>query len=472
MMERIHQWYARLTWRDVATKGLLALTVLVYPFNNFPVGPFTKLTFYPLLALLLLNWDRLLTTIKEHCYLRYVAVAGGCWAIWMVLSLCFAIGPSSIGFAHVKAIAGAVRFFVLWYTFIACCLLFSRDELRTLFYWTFIGLLGYCTLYSLVEWLHFNGVAWATWFLEHAIHCFIHTGITEWTNGNVWPPVLWDSERFRSVFEEPAYYSVLLGFSTLFFALFAWVAKGAWRTLGNLFLAGVAAFLLCKTRSAAGAISLAVASGVWILLALCQFFKMNRVMRWKMGLLAFIFLLGPFFALMMQRHSSTNVGSLMQAVVAQDTHAVTAKTTRSIHLFAELTCIADSPIYGHGMGEYDPVMRAVLEREPYKTHELSVWLKRDGAVPWLNWFSGLAVMYGLVGLALFLAWFAFPLAIMWIKQVMHSPAERICASAALGLFLACQMMSANTEIFCYMLLMTFPVLCIYDARNVQPENLE
>lgn len=455
---KISLFYKTLTWRDNVSKVLLALTVLFYPFNNFPFGPFAKLTFYPLLLLLVLNLDRIVQQGYEKPYLRYTAIAGGLWAIWMVVSLLLSIGFSAIGFEHIKAVSGAIRFFLLWYTFATCCFMFPREEIKRLFYWTFVVLLGACAMYSFVEYLHFAEVEWATKFLKHAIHCFIRTGITEWTGDNVWPPVLWDSERYRGIFEEPAYYSVLLGFATLFFAYYAWTSKRILSICGNLILVGIAGLLLCKTKSAAGAISLTMACGTWVVLALCLLFRMERSLQLKLGIFVIVFVVGSFFALTTQRHSTTNIDSLIQAIVSKD--AAKDKTTRSIHLSAELKCIEASPIYGYGMGEYDRVMREALPREPYKTVELAKWLERKGAVPWLNWFTGLAVMYGLVGLTLFLAWFVFPLVVIWFKRVKQAPAGDLCLSAALGAFLVCQMTSANTEIFCYMLLMTIPILFV------------
>lgn len=461
MIQKLTQLYNAWTWRDCVTKILLSLTLLLYPFNNFPFGPFAKLTFYPLLVLLVLNFDRILKWGREDRYLRMAAITGGLWAIWMVVALIVSIGFDAITFSHVKAISGAIRFFLLWYTFAACCLFFPWDEIKRLFYWTFVALLGVCACYSILECLHFAGVEWATDVLKNAIHYFLRTGITEWTGENVWPPVLWESERYRGIFEEPAYYSVLLGFTTLFFAWHAWVSKHLRGTIGNLFLAGLAGLLLCKTKSAAGAISLTMACVVWVLLALCLIGRMERLLRLKLAFFAIVFVVGSCCALMMQRHSSTNISSLVQAVIQTD--AASPKTTRSIHLSAELQCIAASPVYGYGMGEYDRVMREVLAREHYKTVELSVWLQREGALPWLNWFTGLAVMYGLVGLALFLGWFALPLIVMGFQQIKRAPVGNLCLSAALGVFLMCQMTSANTEIFVYMLLMTIPVLYVKQA---------
>jgi hypothetical protein len=463
----MHFWERLEIWREPMTKVLLVLTLLVYPFNNFPFGPFAKLTFYPLLLLLVLNVDRIVTLARTNKYLRYLAYVGGAWALWSILSLFFSVGFQAIGAPHVKSIAGSIRFFVLWYTFIACCFLLPRDELKRLFYWTFVGLLGYCSLYSILEILHFSGVQWATRTLETVIQYFLTTGITEWTAGNVWPPILWDSERYRSIFEEPSYYSILLGFTTLFFASFAWVSKRFWATLGNLCLAGVAVFFLCKTKSAAGAISLAIASCTWVFLSFCLFFKMTRLMRFKM--IAFVVLLacGASFALVSQRHTTENIKSLVCAAVVKSEES-TEKTTRAIHLGAELECIKQSPIYGYGMGEYDKVMREALKDEPYKPHELQVWLAREGALPWLNWFTGLAVMYGLVGLGLFLGWFLLPLIVVWFKRLKELPVDHLTLSASLAIFLVFQMTSANTEIFCYMLLMSIPVLLVIDAPKEEP----
>lgn len=461
MIQAISRFYHTLTWRDGVTKVLLALTLLLYPFNNFPFGPFAKLAFYPLLLLLVLNIDRILQQMRENRYLRYVMIVGGLWAIWMVVSLVLSIGFNAIGFKHIKAISGAIRFFLLWYTFAACCLSFPREEIRRLFYWIFVVLLVVCAAYSSIEYLHFAGVEWATHFLKHAIHYFLHTGITEWTGDNVWPPVLWDSVRYRSIFEEPAYYSVLLGFTTLFFSWHAWTSK-QWRGMaGNLLLAVLASLLLCGTKSAAGAISTAVARFAWVGIAICFIWRLDRCLRLKLLVLALLFAVGSYFELTTQRHSSSNIGSLVGTMVYEEAEvAARPKTTRSIHLASELECIAAAPIKGHGIGEYDRVMRAKLKAVPYKTGEILVWINREGSVPWLNWFTGLAVMYGVVGLLLFLAWFVFPLAILWLMDVLSAPVEKLCLTAALGLFLVTQMNSANTEIFVYMMLMTIPLLYI------------
>jgi hypothetical protein len=231
--------------------------------------------------------------------------------------------------------------------------------------------------------------------------------------------------------------------------------------LGNLFLAGLSILLLCKTKSAAGALSFMGAGCAWSLLSLCFLYKMSWARRLKTMLFVAFFLFGGIAALMTQRHSSSQIASLAQVSVQTE---VKPSTTRSIHLAAELACIQASPMYGHGMGAYDPIMRKALAPAPYKTHELSVWLSREGALPWLNWWSGMAVMVGLVGLLLFLAWFACPTLVLWFVNIKTLPFEHLALSASLSLFLAAQMTSANTELFAYMLLMTLPLLLVAERR--------
>lgn len=463
---RCCQLYDKLAWRNKATKMLLILTILFYPFNLFPYGPFLKLTLYPLLALFLLNFDRLILLTLKNTYFRYIAIVATLWFTWMLISLCFAIGPSAIERENFIGIINDVKRFVPWYTFVGCCFILPRDEVKILLYWAFVGLFGYCACYSILEYLHFAGFSWATDFLSLAIKGFMSTELGEWTGGNFWPPILWDSERYRSVFEEPAYFAVLLGFCTLLFTYVAWLAK-SWRSFwGNIVLAGIAAVLLCQTRGAAGAISLSVASVVWVFLALCFAVKMSRTLCLRMIIIA-VFLFGAsFFTLTTQRHASSHITSLAKVSTSTELEDVEhAKTTRSIHLSVELQCISASPIYGCGVGEYGNVMRDALRGSKDKTHEIDVWVSREDDPPKLNLFTGLAVTYGIVGLLLFMAWFAFPIIIFWFKRLKTSSIESCCIVPALGFFIACQMTSASTEIFSYFLLMTIPLLLIMDETD-------
>lgn len=453
---RVSQFYHSLTWRDGATKVFLVLTILLYPFNLFPHGPFLKLTLYPLLFLFLLNVDRLLKLTWTHRYFRYLAIVATLWFLWMFISLCFAVGFSAIEGKHLANILNDIKRFVPWYTFAGCCFLLPRDEIKRLLYWSFVGLFSYCACYSILEFLHFLEVAWATDVLKVAIKGFMSTELGAWTNGNFWPPILWDSVRYRSVFEEPAYFAILLGFCILLFTYAAWMAKKESGFWGNLCLSLLALVLLCQTRGAAGAISLTVASVVWIGLALCRISKMSRILRWRFPLLAIFLLVGSYFALTTQRHSAESITGASSR----------GKTTRAIHLTAELNCVAASPIYGCGVGEYGEVMREALRTQQDQTHEVEVWIGRDNEPPKLNFFTGIMVTTGIVGGLLFMAWFAFPAVVLWLKKAFSLPVGSCCLVPALGLFIACQMTSATTEIFSYFLLMTVPLLFIVDDSPI------
>lgn len=501
-MEQMEQ--QKIAWRDHVTLGLLALTVLFYPFNLFPYGPFLKLTLYPLLGLFCLNFDRIIGLTLSRPLFRYLALAGGAWLLWTVISLCLAVGPSAIEVRHVHEVLNDVKRFVPWYTFVACCFLVPRVALKRVLYGAIVGLFALCSVYATLEALHFTGVAWATATLKVVIHGFMRTELCAWTNGNFWPPVLWDSERYRSFFEEPAYFAVFAGFCVLFFTAVAWRARRRSSFVGHFVLAAGAVVLLCKTESAAGAIALAVASGTWMLLAGCFWSRASLRARWRMGAIALFLVGASLVALMTQRHPAEHLALMtqahgkvaVQAPVATATRVsqseanstvpttstpVAAKpaptspavqeayplwmSTRAIHLSTELKCIAASPIYGYGVGEYARVMHAALQAAPKKTDEIKVWALPENRPPKLNLFTGFAVTYGCVGLLLFLAWFALPTMVLWLKQWRVMGVEQGCVVAALGVFLLCPMMSASMEVFCYMLLATVPLILVTEGAD-------
>jgi O-antigen ligase len=140
-------------------------------------------------------------------------------------------------------------------------------------------------------------------------------------------------------------------------------------------------------------------------------------------------------------------------------------STRAIHLLMELECIKASPLYGHGAGEYITVMRQALQAAPEQTEEIRVWASPENDPPKLNLFTGFAVSYGCIGTVLFLAWFALPTIVLWVKRWPTISFEQGCVVVALGTFILCPMMSASMEIFCYMLLATVPLLWVTDSTE-------
>lgn len=481
MIKALQAFQQKDSWRTQATLALLALTIVLYPFNLFPHGPFMRLTLYPLVGLLCLNVDRIIALTRSRPLFRCFALLGGVWFLWILISLCLAVGPAAIEMRHLREGFNEVKRFVSWYTFVACCFLVPRAMLKRVLYWAFLGLFGVCSAYTILEALHFAGVRWASETLKVLIHGFMYTEISAWLNGNFWPPIFWDSQRYRSLFEEPAYFSVFSGFCALFFTMIAWQAKRLRGFIAHLALAALAVFFLCETKSAAGALALAAASGVWIVLAGCFWARGDFQTRWRMGVIALFLASASLIAIVTQRHPAQQIALLTQPKSAAErvlTKAEIAKlppsertvaearakpsgtNTRAIHLAMELKCIESSPIYGCGAGEYIPVMRHALQNSPRKTAEIQIWASPKNDPPKLNLFTGIAVTYGGVGLLLFLSWFMLPTVVLWIKQWPTLRIEQACVTAALGIFILCPMMSASMEIFCYILLATVPLLLV------------
>jgi hypothetical protein len=421
-----------------------------------------KLTLYPLVGLFFLNADRIAVLTWRRPLFRFLAVMGGLWCTWMFCSLFLAVDADAITGNNLKGAVNDITRFVPWYVFVAGCFLVPREDLKRTLYWAFVTLFGLCSLYSGLEFLHFAGVEWATETLKAAIGCFMHTGFSDWVNGSVWPPILWDSERYRSLFEEPAYFSVFIGFCALLFMAIAWQAKTKKCMVIHLLMAVLSVVLLSKTKSAAGAVAFSAASFVWIVLALCFRKRGDCCARCRMVGIAIFLIIASVLAMVTQRHSAKSMAELAQAKKTSTEHA---SSTRAIHLAAELDCIKASPVYGVGPGEYSNVMRETLDRAPEKTEEIEVWASPEHNPPMLNLFTGIAVSYGWVGLLLFLGWFMVPTLGLWIKQYKTLSMEQGCVTAALGSFIVCIMMSANTEIFCYMLLVTIPLIIITEDRT-------
>lgn len=447
-------------WRDVWTKVLLAGVIVLYPFNLFPHGPFLKLSLYPLLGLCCLNFDRLVKIYFQDAFLRIILLFSGLSLLWMGVSLCFTVGVEGINNVHIHAWINEAKRLIPWLIFIGSAFLLPRETCLRWLYRAFIGLFCLCGSYTLLELLHFSGVTWATDILTSAITFFMSTELGAWTNGNFWPPILWDSARCRSVFEEPAYFAVFLGFCALLFTYGAWIAKRWWNLCAQLCLAMLAMIMLCLTRGAAGAIGLAAGSVVWMCVAFGSWTRMTRVMRLRLIGLVILVGLASCCALMTQRHSTRQITNIAQQ----------GGSTRGIHLAVELDCISAAPFCGYGIGMYGPVMAEALATQPERTHEIEVWIKRENEPPRLNHFTAIAVSTGLVGLGLFFGWFLLPSMVVGLARIWRLPVGHCCIASALSVFIVCQMLSATAEIFSYFILMTIPMLFLTDSQMEKGET--
>ncbi len=456
----ITQIYTSSSWRDTITKVLLALVILVYPFNAFPHPPTSQLMRVPIVFLFLLNIDRFWNLWKTNKYLRMVALLGGAWFVWMNLASLFAGGLEAFG-DNISGVFKFFKFFILWYLFMTGLLIFPYDEIKGYIYWAFVALFGYTALYACIELLYFADVAWAKDFLGQAIHCFMKVSPNE---NSWWPPVFWTDvgeERCRSVFEEPAYYALLLVFCTLFFSYFAWVAKKTKGVIGNFILATLSAFLLVKTLSAAGAVSLGVAVMIWMLLAFCFICRMEPKIRVRLLLFILMFVGASVFTLMTQRHSFSTILGLMNPIENVDKN----RSARAIHLAAELKLVSKAPICGYGAVEYRNVMTKALreENKVEDQEEVKRWVKNQNPPP-LNRYTEHCVRFGIPGLLFFVAWLILPIFYLLIKNFRHHSIPNSCVAIALTISLACLMLAANTYVFCYFIFFSFPTLFVMDSK--------
>ena len=280
-----------LSLRQKITLVLWGMVICLLPFLRFPYLVFEKLSLYPLLAIVILNADKWWDLCWKNKYLRYTAFAIAAFHIWQAVSLPFVMKISEISFSeNICPIINNGINIGSWYVFLVTPFLIPLESIKKTFYWSFVTTFLYCGAYCVIEILHFCGVKWATDFLSRSIYYFTK-GVGE--NYGWWPPVFWDSSRLRSVYGEPSNLAILMFFAELYFLFNAWKSKRWQSTVGNLLLMLIAAVLLCGTRSASGAMALAVSTLLFIVLFLLFFRRIDKTSRIKGAVMALLLL---FFA--------------------------------------------------------------------------------------------------------------------------------------------------------------------------------
>ena len=450
------------TVRQRATLILWGVAIVLLPFFQFPYL-FKKLSLYPLIGILLLNIDRWWNLFRDNRFLRWTALALAAFFLWQFASLPLAMNISEISLAkNIRPIIGEIVTYGAWYVLMAACFFFSREKIGKVFYWSLTIILGYCSLYCVIELLHLHHVKLATDFLSKSIYYFM-ADIGK-TNG-WWPPVFFGT-RLRSVFAEPSFFAVLLVFSILYFGFCAWQEEEWKKILRNILLMLLAAALCFGAKSGSANVTLGAATLFFLLLLAIFFRKFSPEQKIKGGMLALLLVLLSALLVINPRgrvndtrraNSGQLAGEQLLATQSGSTEsrmihlrndtrransgqlageqllATQSDSTggRMIHLKSELQLIAQKPLIGVGEGNHADAMREALLKNPQKTGETRLWSENlDGKVPVLNKYTGIAVQNGLIGLLLFLAVFGAS-AIACVKSRKTMAPERWIASLVL-----------------------------------------
>ena len=418
------------TVRQRATLILWGVAIVLLPFFQFPYL-FKKLSLYPLIGILLLNIDRWWNLFRDNRFLRWTALALAAFFLWQFASLPLAMNISEISLAkNIRPIIGEIVTYGAWYVLMAACFFFSREKIGKVFYWSLTIILGYCSLYCVIELLHLHHVKLATDFLSKSIYYFM-ADIGK-TNG-WWPPVFFGT-RLRSVFAEPSFFAVLLVFSILYFGFCAWQEEEWKKILRNILLMLLAAALCFGAKSGSANVTLGAATLFFLLLLAIFFRKFSPEQKIKGGMLALLLVLLSALLVINPRGRVNDTRRANSGQLAGEQLLATQSDStggRMIHLKSELQLIAQKPLIGVGEGNHADAMREALLKNPQKTGETRLWSENlDGKVPVLNKYTGIAVQNGLIGLLLFLAVFGAS-AIACVKSRKTMAPERWIASLVL-----------------------------------------